>query len=250
MRSGWYNDSYRHSLASRGVSTAMRSKYKIPPAWKDVKLHKDKAYIATGVDAKGRLQYIYPKSHVARQSEKKYGRVERLEKQAPAIIESVKQDIAKENNPEAEVVYTIYKTAFRPGTEKDTMADQKAYGASSLLRRQVKVKGDKVTFKFIGKKGVQINKTVRDKLLAKIMKGRKSGDRVFDTSDSQLNSYFKKKTDGRYTLKDLRTLRAHQIAKKGGGDKKVIGQRVSAELGNTPAVAVKSYVDPELLSDD
>jgi DNA topoisomerase-1 len=239
---GWRYEGYRHSLAAKGI----HSRYKVPPAWKDVKFYSNKPYVATGVDKKGRLQYIYPPSFVKKAAEKKYARIDKLEKQMPSILTKVKQDVA-EQKPEAEAVYTIYKTGFRPGTEKDTLADKQAYGVSTLEPKHIKIKGNEVQFKFIGKKGVYVEKDVTDKLLADIMKRRKNGKQLFPVSDSQMRAYFSGLTDGRYKLKDLRTLRAQRLAKELDGDKKQIAEEVSKELSNTPAVAIKSYVAPELL---
>ncbi len=221
---GWYFDSWKHSLAAKGI----KSKYKVPPAWKDVKYYTNKPYVVTGVDKKGRLQYIYPPSFVKKASEKKYVRIDKLESQIPGIIDKVKADV-KAEKPEAEAVYTIYKTGFRPGSEKDTLADKQAYGVSTLEPKHVKVKGNTVEFKFIGKKGVYVEKDVTDKLLADIMKKRKGNKQLFSASDSQMRVYFSDITGNKYKLKDLRTLRAHKIAKELDGDKKEIAQEVSPE---------------------
>jgi DNA topoisomerase-1 len=246
MRTGWFKDSYRHSLAAKGIST----KIKVPPAWRDVKYYTNKEYVATGVDKKGRLQYIYPPSFIKKTSEKKYKRIDQLESDIPSIMEKVKKDVDA-GLPEAEAVYTIYKTGFRPGTEKDTMAEEQAYGVSTLEPKHVKIHGNEVQFKFIGKKGVYVEKDVRDKALADIIKRRKvsSDGQIFPVTDNQMRNYFDKITNGKYKLKDLRTLRAQKLAKGLDGDKKEIAQEVSKELGNTPAVAIKSYVSPELISE-
>jgi len=246
---GWRYEGYRHSLAARGISTK-RAKYKVPPAWKNVKFHSDKEYVVTGKDKKGRTQYIYPEKFREKADEAKFERVEELEKQMPSIMAEVKQDV-RAGVPEAEAVYTIYKTGFRPGTEKDTKADTQSYGVSTLKPKHVKVKGDLVQFKFIGKKGVPVEKSVKDKVLAGIMKKRKTNDgQLFSESDHQMRNYFNEVTDGEYKLKDLRTLRAHKLAKGLDGDKKEIAQAVSKDLGNTPAVAIKSYVDPALIGNE
>jgi len=229
-------------------SSLAAKKYPIPPAWKNVKHYRDKPYVVTGVDEKGRTQYIYPASFVDKKAASKFKRIDRMEKQIPTIMSSVQKDIKKDDNPEAEVVYTMYKTGFRPGTTKDTKADVQAYGASTLLKKHVKVHGNDVQFKFIAKKGVPVEKKVNDKLLADIMKKRKSNDKIFSTSDTQVRGYFDKKTHGKYNLKDLRTLRAQRIAKQIKGDKKEISTKVSEELGNTPAVAAGSYISPRLLN--
>jgi len=244
---GWKYDNYRHSLAARGI----KSKYKVPPAWKNVKFHTDKAYVVTGEDKKGRVQYIYPKSHIESVKGKKFKRIRQLDNEMPQIIDSVKRDIVSGGNQEAEAVYTMYKTGFRPGGEKDTLADQQSYGVSTLLGDQVTVKGDAVKFKFIGKKGVAVDRSFQDKTLANIIKKRKDGkNRLFDTTDSKVRKYFESKTRGRYKVKDLRTVKAHALAKNLSGDRKELGKRVSAELGNTPAVALGSYVDPMLIKSE
>jgi len=241
--------------SDEAIEEAMRTmfsakKIPIPPAWTNVKHHKGKEYIVTGVDEKGRTQYIYPKSHSARKSEQKHSRIDRLSKRLPSIMESVKRDIDSGNNPEAEVVYMMYKTGFRPGTDKDTMADKKAYGASNLLRDQVHVNGNTVHFKFIGKKGVLIDKKVTDPRLAKIVKGRLGNKRLFDTSETRLRRYFNQKTGGAYQLKDLRTHRAYEVASKSTGNKKELIAQVAQELGNTPAVAKGSYINPGLIAEE
>ena len=242
---GWHKESYRHYLASKGIKTA---KYKVPPAWKNVKYPKDKLYAVSGVDDKGRTQYIYPQKFSDKTSSEKFKRIKRFGTEAPAIMNEVKKDIDKENNTEAEVIYTIYKTGFRPGSDKDTLADKKAYGASNLLKKQVKVSGDKVNFKFTGKKGVEVDKTVKDARLAKIIKRRKVSERLFDTSETQVREYFEDKTKGKYHVKDIRTLKAAQVAKATKGTKKEVAIKVSEELGNTPAIALSSYIPPETLT--
>jgi len=241
---GWHKESYRHYLASKGVKTA---KYRVPPAWKHVTYPEGKPYVATGVDDKGRTQYIYPIKFTDRTSKAKFRRIKRFEKDAPQIISRVKSDIKHGDNSEAEVVYTMYKTGFRPGTDKETLADTKAFGASNLERRHVKVKPKSVEFHFIGKKGVDIRKEVEDPLLRKIIKRRITNKKLFEVSDSSLRDYFKSRTGGKYKLKDLRTLRAAKVATVTKGDNKRVALVVSEDLGNTPAVALSAYIPPEVL---
>jgi DNA topoisomerase-1 len=240
MTKGWHYESWRHSLAARGI--------KVPPAWKHVKHYTDKPYVATGIDKKGRIQYIYPASFIKKETDKKFNRINRLEKQMPKILSRIKSDVDSQK-PEAEAVYTIYRTGFRPGTERDTLADKQAYGVSTLEPKHIKISGNNVRFKFVGKKGVSIQKEVNDKLLAKIMRRRKENNekQLFPVSDDEIRSYFNRITNNRYKLKDLRTLRAQRLARRLDGDKKQISMEVSKELCNTPAVAIKSYVSPELI---
>jgi DNA topoisomerase IB len=233
----------RHTRKVKGVP--------IPPAWSHVKIHQNKPYVATGRDEKGRIQYLYPKDFVKRQDKKKFKRVKRLEKKMPNILNKIDKDIEK-GNEEAQALYTMYRTGFRPGTDRDTKADQKAFGTTNLEKRHVKVKPNNVVeFNFLAKKGVKVEKDVKDKKLAKIMKERDSDKRIFHTNEDKLRKYFNIKSGGNFQLKDLRTLRANKVAKKivqkNGNDKQLVAKKVAEDLGNTPAIAVKSYIAPEVL---
>lgn len=234
---------------------------KIPPGWKKVKFYRDRNYIATGIDRKGRLQYIYHKNIRRRNEDKKFRRIDRLTRKKKVILNRVIKDV-KDGNTEAQAVYTIFKTGFRPGSEKDTKADKEAFGAITLLKEHIKLKPrNMVKFNFIGKKGILIKKEVQDPLLADIMKERKQDKHLFDTSPGEVREYFDKKTNGQFQLKDLRTLKGFEVAdqvlaKTKSEDpkeiKKEVVQEVSKELGNTESVAAKSYIAPKLegLKDD
>jgi DNA topoisomerase-1 len=222
----------------------------IPPAWKKVKYYKDKEYVATGIDEKGRLQYIYPKKFVEKQNIGKHKRINKLQAQMPALLKDITKD-ADKGNQEAQAVYTMYKTGLRPGTDRDTLADKKAYGVTTLLKKHVKVNNNTVLFDFPGKKGVHVNKSVKDPHLAKYVKNRVNYTELFDTNTTKVRSYFNKKTHHKFKIKDLRTLKAKDITATvpKTRDKKLyrkeVGKVVAAELGNTPTVALSSYVDPK-----
>lgn len=228
---------------------------KVPPGLRNVRFHKDKNYEATGLDEKGRTQYIYHPHVTKSNASKKYKRIQRLVDDKDKILRPIIND-AKDGNVEAQAVYTMFKTGFRPGSDVDTKAETKAYGTITLRKNHVKVNPkNKVKFDFIGKKGVRIKKEVRDKLLADIMTERKEDTHLFDTKPNDVRDYFAKKTGGRYKLKDLRTLKAFEIAdeviaeNKGSGAKelkKEVAAAVSKELGNTPAVASQAYIAPKL----
>lgn len=226
----------------------------IPPGLKHVQYFKDKPYIAKGVDTAGRIQYVYPKRVLERGTKKKFSRIERLAERKDEFLDRIKND-ARDGRVEAQAVYTMFKTGFRPGSDKDTKAKKKAYGVTTLLKDHVKVRPPRVEFDFIGKKGVRIKKTVKDSLLAKIIKEHKDSRRLFDTSDAEVREYFDTKTQGRFQLKDIRTLKAFEVAdevlektksKDPAEIKKKVVAKVSEELGNTPTVAATSYIAPKL----
>lgn len=221
----------------------------VPPAWTNVSFPKNEPYIAKGQDSKGRWQYIYPKSHSQSKETQKFKRVNRLKKKIPQLLPELNKDI-KEGRQEAEVIYTMYKTGFRPGTDKDTKAEEEAFGTLTLLKDHVKVKPDnKVEFSFIGKKGIEIEKEIKDKKLADIIKERKTDKKLFQTTEKEVREYLRKKLRGDFQLKDFRTLKAVDVAEKvvkQVDTKKELGEQVAKELGNTPTIALNSYIPPEI----
>lgn len=237
------------------VNPHIPKKVKVPPGWKNIKFYEDKNYLATGIDKKGRLQYIYPKNISAKNERKKYRRVERLSKKKKVILNKIITD-AKDGNIEAQAVYTMFQTGFRPGSEKDTKADKEAFGTVTLLKDHVKLKpNNKVQFDFIGKKGVRIKKEVKDELLSDIIKERQKDDTLFSTNSAEVRDYFDKKTNGQFQLKDIRTLKAFEVAdgvldntksKDPKEIKKEVVAEVSKSLGNTPAIAAQAYIAPKL----
>lgn len=230
---------------------------RVPPNWKNVKFFDSGPNLATGIDKKGRTQYIQNPRFIKSQSKVKFKRIEKLQKKKKEVLNRVIKDVNKDNT-EAEVVYTMFQTGFRPGSEKDTKADKPAFGTTTLLKKHVKVKpNNKVEFDFVGKKGVQVHKEIQDKKLASIIKDNLANPKVFDTNINKVRDYFDKKTDGDFQLKDIRTLKAYDVADnelkklKGKGlepkeVKKIVIKKVSEELDNTEAVAAKSYIEPKL----
>lgn len=257
--SGWKKKKMRASKGKRRRPHRHVRKYKsgrktivnayIPPGWKNVKYHTNKKYVATAEDIKGRLQYIYPKDHTKKTSAQKYKRISKLEGRLKIKMPDIIKD-AKNGIEEAQIVYAIKKTGFRPGVDVDTKADKKAYGLLTLKKNHILSKrNDQVHFKFPAKKGTIVDKKVKDQLLSNIISDKLTTKRLFHTSYPEVSEYFKSKVGSKYMLKDLRTLKATEIARKSKGTNKEIATRVSEELCNTPAIARSSYIDPKLLGD-
>ncbi len=230
---GWRGESYRHYLASKGIKTI-----------KYMKAPKGAKYDLYGVDSKGRRVRLYDKQYKQAADKKKFNRIGRLSKRIDVIEGKVKKDL--DSNDEARAMYVILKTGLRPGSDKDTKGDVQAYGVTTLKDSHVKVNGNITRFKFIGKKGVKIDKRVKDPVVAKIIKHQKAlpGDEVFpDATAGSVRSYVKK--FGNYKTKDLRTVYANRVAErlvKKGLSKKEVVKKVSDELQNTPAVTEGSYI--------
>lgn len=239
---------------------------RIPPGWKHVRLNPNpKAPLqATGIDAKGRKQYRYSAKHSEKASAEKFGRLKAFNGKIGGIRKNVSEDLQSKDpgvRDAAAVVHVIDKTGFRVGSELDTKADQKAHGVTTLEAKHVKVQGDTVHFRFVGKKGVEIRKSIKDPELAKVIQPRlKDGGQLFKVSDAQVRDYMKERVPG-FTPKDFRTWHGTVEALKAvksmpkpqseGEHKKAVkavATRVAQFLGNTPAVALSSYIDPSAFS--
>jgi DNA topoisomerase IB len=136
----------------------------------------------------------------------------------------------------------------------------KAYGASTLLGKHVSVKGDAVTFDFIGKKGVRQRRTLHDGTLARIVSERKTkawSEPLFRVSDGYVRDYLHR-IDGRHHVHDWRGWHATRMAaemvegwktppkdeKEFNRRRKAISEKVADFLGNTPKIALDSYISP------
>jgi DNA topoisomerase I len=163
---------------------------------------------------------------------------------------------------------------FRSGGE-EYEAEHGSHGVATLLRSHVSVSGEDITFEFPAKSGVTREAVMTDQLLARIVLSLKRsgypGERLLAYRDtrgwhelrsSDLNVAFKELVGEEYTVKDLRTWAATvtaavALARTGPADSERELKRaekdamkvVSEHLGNTPAVARGSYVDPRVLDE-
>lgn len=161
----------------------------------------------------------------------------------------------------------IQQTGIRPGSDTDTGAKVQAYGATTLEGRHVHVdESGNVSLKFTGKKGVNLNIPVKDKSTAAMLVERKKtageSGKIFDTDDAALRDYSHTLNGGGFKPKDFRTLKGTQTAideikklpvpKTEKDYKKAVmsvAKTVSQTLGNTPAIALQSYINPHVFSD-
>jgi DNA topoisomerase I len=236
---------------------------KVPPAWTNVWMTNDpKSPVqATGRDSKGRRVYLYSVEHAGRAAAAKFSRLKAFAKVYPSLIRKIAVD--KKHSEEALVLYLISKTGFRIGSDAETLAEVKAFGASTLRCSHVAVKGNRVSFDFTGKKGSRVNKVLRDGFLAGNISKRcftGTDKRLFKTTDDNIRDYLNSiPAAAGFSVKDFRTYRATIIALHKIGTMDIpengrqyksyrikVGEAVAKELGNTPRIALKSYVSPEV----
>jgi DNA topoisomerase I len=241
--------------------TARAKALRVPPAWTGLRMSVDpeNPLQATGQDSKGRMQYLYSAKHSEEQAAEKFARVKQFVRELPKIDRAIAADAG--SREEAACLMLIRKTGIRIGSEHDTGAEKQAYGASTLTAKQVKVQGDTVKLKFVGKKGVDISLKVKDQQLATILAARVAkGGKLFDTDDAKVRDYLHS-IDGPFKVKDFRTAKAAEVAlqavrsmpeprnaKEFAKARNAVGDAVAAKLGNTRSVALSSYVPPEVFS--
>jgi DNA topoisomerase-1 len=244
---------------------------RIPPAWTDVEvnLEKDGDLLVKGIDAKGRTQSVYSADHHARQAQLKFAKVAELRSKQKEIRKQIERD-RKSDDPDvreaADVAMLIQATGLRPGSNSDTKAEKKAYGATTLEGRHIHVRNGKVTLKFTGKKGIDLEIPVEDPAVAKMLIKRKGEagrkDPIFAVSDSSLREYTDTLDGGNFSPKDFRTAKGTRLAvdqiskmtapttqKEYKAAVKSVAKVVSENLGNTPTIALQSYIDPVVFAE-
>ncbi len=243
---------------------------RIPPAWTDVQVNMDPDgdLLVIGVDSKGRRQAIYSEKHATRQAVAKFARIEQLQKKLDTVShqnEGMRKSNDLKTKDAADATKLIIETGIRPGGDKDTKAAQQAYGATTLEGRHVTSDGGRL--QFVGKKGVAIDVTVDDHSTRQMILRRKelAGDRgrLFpNITSSDLLDHVHSLNGGSFKTKDFRTAVANGVAmaaiKKTTAPKtereykaavRSVAKVVSTKLGNTPTVALQSYINPSIFAE-
>lgn len=235
------------------------------PVGVHVNLNPDGDLLASFKNTKGKTVPIYSANHTMTAAADKFARVRELRKKRQEIFSEIDADLDGEHSEEAAVLKLVMKTGMRPGSDEDTGADYKSYGATTLEGRHVIEKAGVVVIRFVPgkKKGQEIEMPIHDKSLgeALLKRAKAAGEegRLFDTDAGKLRKYSKTKDGGGFKTKDHRTALGTELAiesiKKQAPPKsmaeykkrtKEIATEVSVVLGNTPLIAIKDYIDPQV----
>lgn len=250
----------------------------LPPAHDKVKITRNRSakIRAIGYDTKGRPQYTYNPTFVAKQSKSKFKHMIEFGESYQKILRQIQKDINQEGDTKEKQIALILRLVidcgFRVGNDKYTK-ENKSFGVSTLEGHHVKLNGSQVTVDFRGKKGVQNRCTVKNPKLRKELRTRKrhSGKRgrlftyrtgATDThvKSSDVNRYLK--TFGEFSTKNFRTWNANlhfiqhlvkadlDLGSTEAQKNKTINDALDAvahRLHNTRSVCKSNYVDPYLL---
>src|SRR3954447_7857320 len=255
----------------------------IPPAWDEVWIcpYPMGHIQATGVDAAGRKQYLYHEKWRERQDRKKFDSMVRFAQALPDMREQVEHDLESvgdgitRTRVLAAAVRLLDRGFLRIGGGSYA-EDNDSYGLATMRKDHVTVdRNHAINFDFTGKSGIRHVRYVVDEPVAHIVRELKrrrgGGDELLayrdeagkwrDIKSPDIRAYVKETAGEDYTAKDFRTWAGTVLAavalattdaerrKVKTANKRMITsavKEVAYFLGNTPAVARASYIDPRV----
>jgi DNA topoisomerase I len=250
----------------------------IPPAWNDVWIcpYPGGHIQATGMDDRGRKQYLYHPRWRERRDQEKFEDMVAFAKTLPGLREHIEREMQRDDMSREHVlacaVRLLDRGFFRVGGE-DYAVTNKSYGLATIRKEHVRLSGDTLLFDYPAKSGKRQVRAVVDPLVAdtvtRLKKRRggtpellayKAGRRWVDIRSVDINEYLKATTGEDISAKDFRTWGATvlaavalavsgEVAATKTGRKRAISRavkEVAYYLGNTPAVARASYIDPRV----
>jgi DNA topoisomerase I len=251
----------------------------LPPAWQDVWICPwPNGHIqAIGTDAAGRRQYRYHDAWRVQRDRDKHDRVLVVAQRLPSARERAAEHLALRGYPRERVLAAAFRLLdigfLRVGGEQ--YADENSsYGLATLRREHVTLHRDVIVFDYPAKSGKQRIQQLADDDLRAVVLGllRRHDDspellaykeqgRWRDVRSDDVNVYLREIFGVDVTAKDFRTWHAtvlmavalavsREVANSPSKRKRAVARayrEVAEYLGNTPAVARSSYVNPRLI---
>jgi DNA topoisomerase-1 len=245
----------------------------LPPAYANAWFCKDPDghLQSTGIDDRGRKQYRYHPEFRAQAEASKFAGLAEFGKALPKIRRKVDKDLRKRSLSRDKVVAAVVRLVdddyLRVGN-REYARENKSFGATTLLSRQVDDNGRKVKMRFKGKSGVQQEVTITDRTLRRIVRQLQElpGQALFQyvngdgnphpITSTEVNDYIREASGGDFTAKHFRTWGATVLAFEQMLDKadnarisvRTMIEPVAEALGNTVAMSRKAYVHPALIA--
>ena len=250
----------------------------IPPAWTKVWISPGPlGHIqATGTDSRGRTQYLYHRLWREQRDTQKFAHMLRFAAALPALraatIDDLRHHDLDRDQVTAAAVRLIDLGLFRLGDERYAELDHH-YGAVTLEKRHVTLHRDSATFDYIAKEGKRRTVTVTDLAVLPVLRAlTRSGSELdalfaFPVAGSwrplhshDVSDYIAVRAGGHFTAKEFRTWNATVLmalllanagpVTSGRAAKTAVNasvRGVAEWLGDTPAVARSSYIDPRVV---
>ncbi len=250
----------------------------IPPAWQEVWICPDPLghLQATGIDAAGRKQYLYHPHWRERRDQEKFERMERFARALPDLRRELGRELSAARPTRDAVLACALRLLdvglFRIGSEQYADEDH-GIGLATVRRDHAHVSGDAITFDYPAKGGIRRVHAITDptsrELVARLRRRRggppellayQMGRRWCGVRSDDINAFLKTFAGEEFSAKDFRTWNATVLASvslgagapdvvSASGRKRAVNaavRGVSEILGNTPAVARRSYIDPRV----
>jgi DNA topoisomerase IB len=251
----------------------------VPPAWRQVWISPDPvSHIqATGVDGAGRVQYRYHQLWREQRDTQKFEHMLRFAGALPALRAATLRDLRRRDldrtRVAASAVRLIDLGLFRLGGERYAELAHH-YGASTLEKQHVSIGRDGTVFDYVAKEGKHRVVSITDRALQATVGALARSDNGLDAlfcwqdgdtwrplHSHDVSAYIALRAGGHFTAKEFRTwnatvLMALLLANAGppgsarhatvvvNGAVRSVGEW----LGDTPAVARSSYIDPRVIS--
>lgn len=250
----------------------------IPPAWRDVWIcpHPRGHLQAVGIDAAGRRQYRYHDAWRTRRDAEKFDRMLNFARALPHLRDVCGKCLAATDEPTRDrvlacAVRLLDLGFFRIGGTPRS-PDVESVGLTTMRLEHVSVSGEAVVFDYPAKGGAERVQAVVDpevrEVVARLRRRRGGGRQLIVCKEDgrwrnldaqEVNAFIKAHAGEAFSAKDFRTwsatvLAAVAVAVAGWADSRTGRQRavrhatreVADYLGNTPAVARDSYIDPRV----
>jgi DNA topoisomerase IB len=232
---------------------------------------------AVGTDAAGRRQYLYHAKWRQRRDAQKFEQMLEFARALPAMRGLCTEHLNLDGFPRERIlacaVRLLDRGFFRIGTEGYAEQNQ-TYGLATIHKKHCKLLDEQtILFDFISKGGSRRIQAIVDPEVYDVVKALKKrrggspellafkdGRSWVDVRSNDINDYVKDISGGAFTAKDFRTWNATVLAavtlavSASAASTKTARKRamsyavktVAHYLGNTPAVARASYVDPRV----
>lgn len=244
----------------------------IPPAYEQVWICSDPLghLQATGLDARGRRQYRYHPDWARWRSDRKYGQLAAFGSALPALRRRVQRDLQAETGDLtfclAALVTLLDRSWLRIGNPVYA-AQNRSFGATTLLNRHLTLSEGLVMLRFRAKGGKPVRYALKDRKLHRILQeihdlpGRNlftwldDDGRPQPIASQHVNAYLSDITGLPGTsAKTFRTwggsLAAFDVARKSSGPLtlRMMAEAAADRLANTPAICRTSYIHPQILA--
>lgn len=272
-----YTDASGHPVTDATKLARFRA-LAIPPIWKDVWISPSrKGHLqATGIDERGRKQYIYHPDWTKQRQANKLRRIAAFGKALPRIRKRMATDMRKRELTMGKVIAIALKTTeetlIRIGNDQ-YLRQYGSHGLTTLKKKHVDLSEREIVFRFKGKKGVRQEIAVRNTALARHLTAlaRLKGVYLFqyaleDTGApcrlraQDVNAYIRRYAGAAFSSKDYRTwyasfwafrlfARCGMYASEKECQENILSvlDMVSCRLGNTRTVCKQYYVPDSIV---